>query len=185
MICALSRAQLRRILPETGEALWAHGGAVSLARAGIEISVLPSMRWGRCLARGPLEELERALGEAPESAWGEGIRAPNWANRILLHTPRPSTPPAPLEPPALGASLEERLAPYRLLAATVGARFISIRGPWVNFAPNYVSLRVSRKGDLLPLCDGVEVAPIRGPLSSAPASALLGEESGSILIKLK
>ena len=164
--------------------LWAHGGVVTLARAGIEISVIPSMRWGRCLARGPLEELERALGEAPVSAWGEGIRAPNWENRILLHTPRPSTPPASLEAPALGASLEERLAPYRLLAATVGARFIAITHR-VNFSSDYVSLRVSRKGDLTPLCDGVEVAPIRGPLSSAPASALLGEESGSILLKLK
>lgn len=98
---------------------------------------------------------------------------------MLLHSARPSTPPAPLEPPSLGA----RLAPYRLLAATVGARFIAIQGERVIFSP--IPPSVSIKGPLTPLCDGAEVAPIRGPLSSAPASALLGEESGSILLKLK
>ena len=102
---------------------------------------------------------------------------------MLLHTARPSTPPAPLEPPALGASLEARLAPYRVLAATVGARIVLIKGERVVFSPAPRSFTL--KGPLIPLCDGVEVAAVRGPLSSAPASALLGEESGSILIKLK
>jgi hypothetical protein len=183
VICSLSRAQLLRILPETGALLWAHGGAVTLARAGIEVSVIPSMRWGRALARGPLEELERALGEAPVSAWDEGRGAPSWEDRLLLHTARPSTPPAHLEPPTLGASLEERLAPYRALAAVVGARSIAIIGERVIFSPAPRSLTL--KGPLVPLGSRVEVAPIRGPLASAPASALLGEESGSILIKLR
>lgn len=185
MICSLSRAQLLRVLPETGALLWAHGGAVTLARAGLEVSVIPSMRWGRCLARGPFDALERALGEAPVSAWGEGRGVPSWEDRLRLHSARPSTPPAPLEPPALGASLEERLAPYRLLAATVGARFVAIQGERVTFSRSYIGLRVARKGPLIPLGSRAEVAPIRGPLASAPASALLGEESGSILIKLK
>lgn len=183
MICSLSRAQLLRILPETGALLWAHGGAVTLARAGIEVSVVPSMRWGRCLARGPLEELERALGEAPVSAWGEGRGVPSWEDRMLLHSARPSTPPAPLEPPALGASLEARLAPYRLLAATVGAKIILIKGERVVFSPAPRSFTL--KGPLVSLGSRAEVAAVRGPLSSAPASALLGEESGSILLKLK
>jgi hypothetical protein len=81
--------------------------------------------------------------------------------------------------------LEERLAPYRLLAATVGARFVAIQGERVTFSRSYIGLRVARKGPLIPLGSRAEVAPIRGPLASAPASALLGEESGSILIKLK
>lgn len=183
MIVTLSRAQLLSILPETGALLWAHGGAVTLARAGLEVSVVPTMRWGRCLARGPLEAFKAALGEVPPCAWGEGRGVPAWEDRMLLHTPRPSTPPAPLEPPERGVSLEARLAPYRLLAATVGARFIAIQGERVVFSPAPRSFAL--KGPLIPLCDGVEVAPIRGPLTSALASALLGEKSGSILLKLK